>query len=591
MALSRRTGNLVDEAAVTCLRMDLYFLLVRPDRAVDVCLEYLRRVGIEWSPHPNDEEVRQEYERIWRQLGSRAIEDLIDLPLMCDPETRATMDVFTKLMPPAFMSDENLACLMTTRMVNLSLEQGNANASSCGYVWLGLILGPHFGDYPSAFRFGQLSVDLVEKRGLDAFAARVYLNFGNVNAWMRDVRSSRAFVERAFEAANKVGDLIYAGHCWNNLVTISLASGEPLSEAEREAANGLDFARKLRFGIVVDMITGQLRLIRTLRGLTNEFTSFNDAEFDEAQFEQHLEANPNLSLPAFFYWLRKLQAHVWANDYSHALGAAAKAQELLWSSRVVLRARRVSFLCRVGASSDLEHGAGGRARSTYRSPGGALSATGNLGPALPGEFRETARRLLAAEIARLEGRALDAERLYEEAIRLARENRFVQNEALGNEHAARFYAARGFETIADAYLRNARDCCLRWGADGKVRQLDELYPKLREKAAPSPPTATIGSPVEPAGRRDSCQGIAGGVGRDRTRQAHRDPHEDRDRACGRRAWPAHPSEGRRAADRGGSYHQPRQNRGLCSRDGRSSVGSPLIRTSLRDPDARERGPR
>ena len=86
--------------------------------------------------------------------------------------------------------------------------------------------------------------------------------------------------------------------------------------------------------------------------------------------------------------------------------------------------------------------------------------------------------LVGAEIARIEGRALDAERLYEEAIRSARQNGFVHNEALANELASRFYAARGFETIAHAYLRNARNGYLRWGADGKVRQLDETYPHL-----------------------------------------------------------------------------------------------------------------
>ena len=140
LKLSRRTENLADEATITCLRMDLYTLLVRNDRAVAVCLEYLRRVGVEWSPHPSDEEVWQEYERIRRQLGSRSIEELIDLPLMSDPVTRATMDVLTKLMPPAFMTDANLSCLMTARMVNLSLEHGNSNASCCGYVWFGMIL-------------------------------------------------------------------------------------------------------------------------------------------------------------------------------------------------------------------------------------------------------------------------------------------------------------------------------------------------------------------------------------------------------------------------------------------------------------------
>jgi len=88
--------------------------------------------------------------------------------------------------------------------------------------------------------------------------------------------------------------------------------------------------------------------------------------------------------------------------------------------------------------------------------------------------------LLSAELARLEGRDSDAMRLYEEAIRTARENGFVQDEAIANELAARFYARRGFAAIAHAYLRNARHCYLRWGANGKVCQLQELYPHLRE---------------------------------------------------------------------------------------------------------------
>jgi GAF domain-containing protein len=89
--------------------------------------------------------------------------------------------------------------------------------------------------------------------------------------------------------------------------------------------------------------------------------------------------------------------------------------------------------------------------------------------------------LVSAEAARLEGRELEAERLYEDAIRSARENGFVQNEGVANELAARFYRARGFETIADAYLRHARACYVRWGADGKVRQLDAQYPRLQQE--------------------------------------------------------------------------------------------------------------
>src|SRR5262245_45439816 len=84
----------------------------------------------------------------------------------------------------------------------------------------------------------------------------------------------------------------------------------------------------------------------------------------------------------------------------------------------------------------------------------------------PENFRNRAA-LVGAEIARIEGRALDAMGLYEQAIHSARANGFVHNEALAYELAARFYAMRGFDEFARVYLRNARDCYLRWRADGK----------------------------------------------------------------------------------------------------------------------------
>jgi PAS domain S-box-containing protein len=104
--------------------------------------------------------------------------------------------------------------------------------------------------------------------------------------------------------------------------------------------------------------------------------------------------------------------------------------------------------------------------------------------------------LASAEIARLQHRELDAERLYEQAIRSARDNGFVQHEALAYELAARFYGARGFEEFACLYLRRARDCYIRWGAHGKVRQLEELRPHLREERSEPGPMSTIGAPVE-----------------------------------------------------------------------------------------------
>jgi PAS domain S-box-containing protein len=393
-------------------------------------------------------------------------------------------------------TDENLLSLVICRMVNLSLEHGNSDGSCFAYVWLGMILGPHFGDYRTGFRFGRLGHDLVEKRGLHRYQARAYMSFGNlVMPWTRHIQTGRDLVRRAFDVANKIGDLTFAAYSCNNLNTNLLATGDPLGDAQHEAENGLDFARKARFGLVIDIITAQLGLIRTLRGLTPKFGYFNDERFNESQFEDHLQSDSRLALPACWYWVRKLQARVYANDYVSAIEAASKAQQLLWTSPSFFEVAEYHFYGALARAARCElASAGERARDLE-----ALAAHHKQlemwAENCPENFANRAA-LVAAEIARLEGRALDAERLYEEAIRSARANGFVHNEALANELASRFYAARGFEKIARMYLQDARYGYLRWGADGKVRQLEQLHPHLRDAPVHTYSTATIGAPVE-----------------------------------------------------------------------------------------------
>jgi len=493
--LSSRAANTVELATVACLRMDLYTTLDQSDRAVDVCLDYLRHLGVNWSPHPTEEEVRGEYEQIWSHLGSRTIEELIETPLMSDSACLATLDVLTKVVPPAMFRDANLGSLAICRAVNLSLEHGFSDGSSFVFVYLGMVAGPHLGNYDAGFRFGQLGYELTERRGLKRFQARTYMCFGShVIPWTKHVRACRDLIHRAFEAANKIGDICFAAYSRNNVITNLLATGDPLADVQREVENALEFAQNARFGLVIDIITAQSALVRMLRGLTTRFGAFDDGQFDELRFEGHLASDP-AALPECFYWIRKLQARFFAGDYLSAVDASLKAQRLLWTAPSNLEMAEYHLYGGLSRASSWDSASPDQKLQHFEALMVHHKQLKIWAENCPENFENRAA-LVGAEIARIEGRALDAEHLYEQAIRSAQANGFVHNEALANELAARFYAARGFEKIAYAYLRDARYGYLRWGATGKVRQLDELYPRLREEKPLVGPTSMMATPVE-----------------------------------------------------------------------------------------------
>jgi PAS domain S-box-containing protein len=496
LMLSQRARSTHHIAMLTRLRLTLYQTMDRSDRAVEVCLEYLRHGGTDWSLHPTGDEARREYDRIWTQLGNRQIEDLIDLPLMTNPDVLDALDVLAEVVTPAKFCDENLLSLVICRMVNLSLEHGNSDGSCFAYVWFAIVAGPVFGNYKDGFRFGRLGYELVENRGLTRYQARTYMSFGNiVMPWAKHARTGRDLIRRAFDIANRMGDLTFMAYCRDELISNFLTVGDPLAEVLSEAESALEFVQKARFGLIVDIIIGQVGFIRTLRGLTPKFGCFNDEGFDELQFERHLTTNPVLALPEFWYRIRKTQARFFAGDYASAVDASWRAQQLLWTSPSQFESAEFRFYGALSHAASWDSASPDQRQQHFEALAAHHRQLEVWAENCPENFENRAA-LVGAEIARIEHRELDAEHLYEQAIYSSHANGFVHNEALANELAARFYAARGFDMIAHAYLRKARYCYLRWGAAGKVRQLDELYPQLREEEPVPGPSSTIGTPVE-----------------------------------------------------------------------------------------------
>ena len=493
-ALLAQARTTIEKADIHRVVVDLHTNTVALDKAIARGQEALRLFGIDIPSHPNHEEVAAEYEAIWQSLGHRSIDELIDLPLMSDPEIKAAMSVLAVLFAPSIATDRNLLLLCGCRMVNLSIRYGNCDASAMAYGYLGMNLGAFFGDYRQGFQFGKVGYDLMEKRGLAAYKAKIEFIIGTyISFWVQPFNRGIEHLVSAFKSATDAGDLNVASYCCDVMVSHKLVTGEPLDKVYLESEKRLNFTRETKFDPASQIIIRTRRFIQAMQGLTVSLSSFTGSEFDEVEYDRVMERYGWVGVSCGYYIMR-LQAYVMSGDYPAAIAARAKAEPILWSMVGLIHEAEYHFYGALALSAHDEALVDEqlRLRTKLEAHHKQLEIWAGTCP----ENFQNRYALVSAEIARIEKRDLDAERLYEEAIRLARERGFIQNAGLANELAARFYSARGFQTIADAYLRNARHCYLSWGADGKVRQLDGMYPHLREEEPVLGPTSTVGAQVE-----------------------------------------------------------------------------------------------
>jgi PAS domain S-box-containing protein len=489
--LLQRGRTKVDLASVYHLKILLHTVKSENAQAVTSALTCLQGFSIDLPGHPTWEQVQAEYETVWQILNGRPIESLIDLPLMTDAELQAAMRVLSTLLTPAYVTDFHLFCLHLCRMVNISMQHGmcGASAHSCG--WLGTILSSTFHRYSEGHRFAQLACDLVDKHRFIASRAKVHFTMGMVALWTQPIGRAIDSMRAAFRNAVETGDLTYACYSIDHNIANLLVRNDPLAAVWRESEAALNFAREAKYGDVADIILSQQRFIATMQGRTATFSSFSDAQFDEAAFEAQLTPARTATVVCF-YWILKLKARFLSGDHAEALAAANKVKPL-FAAAAQIQLLDYFYYTALAVAALYEDASADEQQKWRELLTAHRDQLREWAESCPPTFADK-HALVSAEIARLEGRAFDAMQLYEQAIQSAHENGFVQNEGTADEVAARFYNACGFEKIARMYLQDARYCYLRWGADGKVRQLDRLHPHLATADGSS--TATIGSPVQ-----------------------------------------------------------------------------------------------
>ncbi|HEX5751808.1 MAG TPA: AAA family ATPase [Archangium sp.] len=481
-----RARTRADMAAVYRLKSGIHLAAGEIHAATTCLVECLARMGLPISPHPTWEEVAAANDEVQALLGERPISSLIDLPRMTDPDLEVVISVLSTLSAPASFFDRNLFILHLCRMVSLVLRHGMTEAAAYGFGWYGAVLGSAFGRYPEGDAFGQLACALVERYDLTAFRSRIIYLMAMITYWTRPLSGTLEPLRRGFQLALQGSEFQTACYCCINILTDRFAVGHPLDEVYQESVARLAFVRKAGFQDVQHILHHIQRHVQDLRGVSRAFGSLSGEDFDEESFEAGLSPQ-RMSTMRCFYWILKMRSRYLSGAYAEAREAGARAAELSWAMLVQLQAldfhlyRALTLAASFGELSPEEQR---QALETLRETQHRLAGWARN---VPSTFRAP-ERMVFAELARLTGREKEALHAYEEAVQSAREHGFLQNAALANELAARYWRERQVPTIAEAYASKAREAYLRWGAHGKVRHLDAEWPSLATTASASDAT-------------------------------------------------------------------------------------------------------
>jgi predicted ATPase/signal transduction histidine kinase/DNA-binding response OmpR family regulator/HPt (histidine-containing phosphotransfer) domain-containing protein len=472
----------LDRAEALRLRMQCYQSTGRFKDALNVALSAMKLLGMSFPD--TDEEIQAafqaEQQAFIAGLGKRAISELADLPVATDPTARALMSLLGDAGAIAFNARPVLTTLVYCKALNMALKHGNAEATCMTYISYGSF-SVALGDIPGAFAFAELGLQLNERfNDIKRRGTLLYVQGAHINLWKRPLASGIPILERGFLSCQEVGNLVFASYNAALLLATVVETGEQLEEAGRIARRYATFAQENRNEIIYQWLRLYERLAENLRGNTPSVNHFDDDNFSQEQSLAIITKGNHLGGVCNFHLLQQIAA-VMHGRYQEAFEAGATGATTLKAMRSTPVEAAHHFFYAVAAAG-IHDGATPEKQAELKE---LLQQKQKLLAFWVEHCPENYRNrlaLISAEIARIEQRDLDAMRLYDEAIKLAAEDGFVQNEALANELAANFYRMRGFETNALAYLRNARTCYRRWGADAVVARINRDNPELEARA-------------------------------------------------------------------------------------------------------------
>ncbi|MEG4571429.1 AAA family ATPase [Microcoleus sp. N3A4] len=419
-------------------------------------------------------EQLESYQReIQLKLANRKPEQLVDQPEATDPEKRLIIKILNNLIVPVYVLQKGeLYFIVALSMVSVSLNFGAIGESGNGFSAYGMYLGFYHGDYQLGYEFGVLAESLARRfRQADNLCKACYMLGNNLLSWVRPLRCSGPIFDEGLVAGLQSGEMVFSGNILMYKLLNPFYAGESLLEVQQNLPEYLRFsAKKLNYQLAVDVITG-------LNIWLAELTASPAKNLPTEQ--QHLEVCRinNSDYAICHYLLLKTKVLCFYGRYAEAVESAQGAENLIGTIIGKYQVAAINFYQSIAlAEYCRSHGLG--LDNSYIQKVKSNQAQLSIWAASCPENFAHKYDLVNAILSILSGQKAEAIELFDRAIALAKANEYLQEEALANELAAKFYLDWGKQRIAGEYTINAYYAYALWGAKAKVADLEKRYPQL-----------------------------------------------------------------------------------------------------------------
>ncbi|MFB2916918.1 AAA family ATPase [Aerosakkonema funiforme] len=469
----QQAKSAVERAEFYYLRINQYTLLGRYKEAIEVGITALKLLESDLPADNFQAAFEREVSEYRKNLEGREISSLYNSPEMEILEKRAALKILSRLFPTAWILAPTLRNVIGVKAVNLNLKYGHTpgSATICGYM--AFIMAHVLHDYRSGYEYTSLGMKLADKYKDSASKAVVTQFHANaISPWLMHIKLSESINAEGADAGLQAGDFLVNGYTYTYNLYNVIYQGKNLDSLLQEASQSLEFARKTQNSWAKNCILAAKIIIQNQLGLTQDKFVFATEETDEADF---LTICQTEQTPAAVCLYQIFKIHIlYLYGQPPELSYLEEIEKLTAFIPGIISTAKLNFyysLTLVALYPQADENEQEKYWQKLEANQQRLKAWAEQCP----ENFQHQYLLVAAEMTRLSGQWYEAINLYDTAIKSAKENEFIHEEALANELAAKFWFAQEKPDFAQIHLKKARQCYQIWGAKRKVEDLDEKY--------------------------------------------------------------------------------------------------------------------